>query len=133
MPQRLGKHALTGCDIVSHLWGIGKATAMEVLPKGQKLLLLGNENYDLRDVITEASEFVATCYGNKIRNSMSEFHYQVCLTKTARKCATKTPKLKSLPPTSESFEEHISHTIWKVAVDLDPPRRDPIKIRVEQT
>ena len=64
--QLWGMHALTGCDTVSNLWSIGKATAFKVLANGQQLHLLGNETDDLMDVITEAREFVATCYGSKI-------------------------------------------------------------------
>ena len=76
VPQLLGVHAFTWCDTVSHLWDIGKATAMKVLAKGWQLHLLGNETDDLSDVITEATE-VATYYGGKVKNSMSELHYQV--------------------------------------------------------
>ena len=114
VPQLLGMHVLRECNTVSHLGGIGKA-------KGQQLHLFGNATYDLRDVITEARERVATCYGSNVKNSLFELNYHVWLTKTARKCATKTTKLKSLPPTSESCEEDVKHAIWKAAVDLDPP------------
>ena len=131
-------YALTGCDTVSHLWGIGKVTAIKVLTNGQQLHLLGNETDDLRDVFTEATKFVATCYRSKIKNSMSELCYQVSLTKLQEMVQQHLPTLKSLPPASESFEEHVKHAhfqtaIWKAAVDRDPARWDKITVWVEQT
>ena len=60
VPQLWGMHALTVCDTVFHLWDIGKSKAIKVLAKCQQLHLLGNETDDLRDVITEATDVVAT-------------------------------------------------------------------------
>ena len=80
-PQLLRVHALTRCNTVFHLWGID--IAISVLAKGYHLTLLGKKTDDLRYVITEATDFVANCYGTKVR-----------------KCTTTNPKLKSLPLTS---------------------------------
>ena len=39
-------HALTGCDTVSYLFGIGKATALKVLMGGHHPTLLGQLEAD---------------------------------------------------------------------------------------
>ena len=41
-------YALTGCDTVSYLFGIGKATALNVLLGGQHLIELGQQGADKR-------------------------------------------------------------------------------------
>lgn len=61
---------------------------------------------------------------------MSDVRYDVWLVKTGYKKIKKTPKLQSLPPTSESFSEnvkraHLQTCIWKSALDADPPNLDP--------
>ena len=47
--QFLAMHALTGCDTVSYLWGVGKNTALKVLA-------------NITQVVREATEFIAACY-----------------------------------------------------------------------
>ena len=59
-------HALTGCDTVSYLFGIGKATALKVLLGGQHLIELGQQGADEGKLIPEATTFVAACYGSKV-------------------------------------------------------------------
>ena len=48
---------------------------------------------------------------------------------TGKKDIRQTPKLQSLPPTSESFSEnvkraHLQMWLWKTAMDSDPPDTD---------
>jgi hypothetical protein len=50
--------------------------------------------------------------------------------KIAKQKLSKAPELKSLPPTTEAFEQnvqraHIQTTIWKSANESDPPQLDP--------
>ena len=59
-------HALTGCDTVSYLFGIGKTTALKVLLGGQLLIELGQQGADEDKLISEATTFVAACYGSKV-------------------------------------------------------------------
>ena len=47
-----------------------------------------------------------------------------------KKITKKTPRLKSLPPTSKSLAENIKHayiqtSIWKAVIKQDPPCLDP--------
>ena len=63
-------HALTGCDTVSYLFGNGKATALKVLLGGQHLIELGQQGADEGKLISEATTFVAACYGSKVEGDM---------------------------------------------------------------
>ena len=85
----------------ARLIGLGKATVIKHLQKGHKLEQLCEPNAALPEVIAEASSFVAACYGERSIN-MSNVRFDVWLTKMAQ-----TPKLQSLPPTSESFSENV--------------------------
>ena len=131
IPQLLAAHALSGCDTVAKLSALGKSTVVKKLQQGHKLYKLGNKNADIQDVVSEATQFIAACYGRKDSDiTMSDIRYDVWLTKTGNKNVRKTPKLQSLPPTTESFFEnvkraHIQTCIWKSAMDAQPPDLDP--------
>ena len=69
--------------------------------------------------------------GSKVKD-MSSVCYHAWLTQTAKKTATCTPKLKSLPPTNEAFQEHVKRAhhhhkvaVWKSAINQEPPNLNP--------
>ena len=64
-------HALTGCDTVPMMFGIGKAKALAVL-KGHPLKHIGNTESDIEDVKKEGRSFIAHCYGVKKEPSSSK-------------------------------------------------------------
>ena len=127
----LAAHALSGCDTVAKLSGIGKATIVKKLQNGHTLDQVGEKDANIDGVIAEATKFIGACYGkNKV--SMSDVRYDVWLSKTGNKKAKKTPKLQALAPTSEAFSEnvkraHFQTCIWKSAMEPDPPNLDPTK------
>ncbi len=119
-------HALSGSDTTSYLFGIGKATALKVLAKGQHLNLLGERAAIMDDVIAEAASFISVCYGMKSSMSMSELRHAVWAKKMANARITSSPKLKNLPPTQEAFTQHVYRAhlqtmIWKSALCSAPP------------
>ena len=71
VPQLLSMHALSGCDTVPKMNGVGKITALNVLKK-TSLDLLGEIDANIDDVVDEAKKFVAACYGVKDSTDMSE-------------------------------------------------------------
>ena len=95
--QLLAAHALTGCDTVAFMFGIGKAKAVKVLSSGCQLLKIGNPDMAMNDVLQEATQFVARCYGCASSESMSSARYEVWLSKTSKRKTTGAPKLKSIP------------------------------------
>ena len=127
-------HALTGCDTTASYHGIGKATAVKILRKPEtKLDSVGEVNADMKLVIEESTKFVGACYNVPNANSLTDMttaRKKVWCKKVAKSsCA---PKLNSLPPTTQSFNEnvkraHLQACIWKNADKPDPPKIDPTK------
>ena len=78
------------------------------------------------EVLLEATQFVARCYGCASSESMSATRYEVWIGKTSKRKVAGAPKLKSLPSTSEAFEQnvrraHFHVSVWKAALEKDPP------------
>ena len=87
-------HALTGCDNVSYIYGIGKVSALKVLKSGMTLNVLGQHDADMDDVVSEATRFIAACYGSRTKGDLSEIRYTIWASKMANTKITSAPKLK---------------------------------------
>ena len=77
---------------------------------------------------------MTVCYGLANATNMSELCYKIWLGKMSNKNLQSTPKLKLLPPTTESVFEHyhrahIETAIWKSSIDnyMYPPHIHPIQ------
>ena len=62
---------------------------------------------------------------------MSDVRLEVWMVKNSKRHITKTPELKSLPPTTEAFTEHVKRAqfqiaIWNSALNQNPPNLDPV-------
>ena len=68
----LAEHALTGCDTVSYLFGIGKATALKALMSGNHLNVLGQLGADEDNLMSEVTAFIAACYDSNIKRTKSK-------------------------------------------------------------
>lgn len=112
----LAAHALSGCDTVSHLYGIGKQTVVRVLQKGLKLSKVGQIGTDMHDIIDESTTFIASCYGSSITGSMSDIRYRMWLKNMGTGKKNKTMKLCALPPTTEAFAEHVKRAHFQVCI-----------------
>ena len=73
------------------------------------------------------------CYSSKIevQPTMSDMRYKIWSSKFGN-TATSTPKIQTLPPSSEAFKEnvkraHVQTLIWKSALLLNPPHIDPLE------
>ena len=73
----LAAHALSGCDTVSSLHGIGKAKVLQKLQQGYSLSHLGNMNAIISDVQQRAAVFVGACYGANVTDTMSNLRFHV--------------------------------------------------------
>ena len=131
VPDLLPAHGLTGCDTVASYFSIGKVAALKVLRHGQRSLnLLGNtDGPPFLEVVDQATHFMLACYGQQRCHSMMEARQQMWFSKVSRSKAS-TPKLCSLPPTSEVFEQNVARThlqvaIWLHAFDPNRPVLDP--------
>ncbi len=128
IPQLLPAHALSGCDTVPMCHGIGKSKMLKAVRADKySLSLLGDLNADMDDIIKQATAFMCSCY-NTASTTMTEARIKVWTSKTGRKTATKVPKLCSLPPTSEAFEENVKRAHFQCAIWRafeEPPNLDP--------
>ena len=131
VPDLLVAHGLTGYDTVASCFGGGKVAALEVLRHGHRSLnLLGNTGGPpFSEVVDQATHFMLVCYGQQRCLSMTEARQQMWFSKVSRSMAS-APKLCSLPPTSEAFEQnvaraHLQVAIWLHALDPNPPVLDP--------
>ncbi|MEL7308361.1 MAG: hypothetical protein AAGK05_11175 [Pseudomonadota bacterium] len=117
IPELLAAHALTGCDTVACFYGIGKTTVLKVLQSGLSLSLLGHVDASFSSVLKQATDFLIACYGLKSCSTMSQARLRAWATKTG-KGYTSTPRLCSLPPTSEAFEQNVKRAHYQTAVWL---------------
>ena len=70
------------------------------------------------EVLFEATQFVARCYGCASSESMAATRYEVWIGKTSKGKVTGAPKLKSLPPTSEAFVQNVRRAHFQVHLYL---------------
>ena len=103
----LAAHALSGCDTVSCLYGIGKTTVLKVLKTGAVLEKLGCLDESMTDIERECVTFMSACYGLKSEHSMTSTRYKLWSSKMGNCKLNAPPELKSLPPTMETFSEHV--------------------------
>ena len=130
IPELLPAHALSGCDTVPMCHGIGKGKMLKAVKEDRcSLSLLGDVTADMEDVIIQSTIFMCSCYGVSNATSMTDARIKVWTARTGRKTANKVPKLCSLPPTTEAFEENVKRahyqcSIWRRALE-EPLNIDP--------
>ena len=130
VPELLPAHALSGCDTVAMCHGIGKGKVLKAVQMNKwSLGFLGDLNATMEDITKQATAFMCRCYNSPCAATITEARIKAWLTKTGRKSASKLPKLCSLPPTMEAFEENIKRAhfqcaIWRKALQ-EPPNLDP--------
>ena len=129
MGSLVGLHAISGCDTVPMMFGIGKAKSLNAVEK-VPLVYLGEKEENLTDVIEEGKKFVAECFGQtNPSSSLNRKNIWISKTDGAKKTA-KAPTLKSLPPTDEALElnikrAHFATAMWKNCITGVPPDMDP--------
>ena len=76
-------HARTGCNTVSYVFGIGNARALKALMGGHHLNVLSQLGADEDNLISEATAFIAACYGSNVEGDMNTHRYQLWKSKMA--------------------------------------------------
>ena len=76
--------------------------------------------------MTEATEFYVACYGSPKRSDMSAVRLDVWSSNMANTSCTSAPELKSLPPTTYAFKQHVylpyfQAALWRAVLDACPP------------
>ena len=62
MPSLVDLHAVSGCDTVPMMLGVGKVKSLKVV-KEVPLVHIGEANTELEEVVGKGKRFVAKCYG----------------------------------------------------------------------
>lgn len=129
MSSLVAMHAISGCDTVPTMFGIGKCKSLNAVEK-VPLKHIGEKTADLVEVIHEGKRFVAKCYG-QVCESSSRNRRIIWMSKTdGAKKSAKPPALRSLPPTDEALEMNIKRAhyvaiMWKNCITGTPPELDP--------
>ena len=64
----IGTHAVSGCDSVPMMFGIGKSRALDVT-KNFPLKYLGCQHSTIEQILEEGRKYVSKCYGMTDENS----------------------------------------------------------------
>ena len=95
-----GMHALTGCDTTSFIYSIWKTTALKVFEAGKTIKIFEEQGSNHDEVNAEAVSFLASCYGLKQQDNLSDVRYKLWLRKMANPRIACVTKLKSFPATT---------------------------------
>ena len=150
IPSLISAHAISGCDSVPMMFGVGKAKALEAI-KSLPLKCIGSQNAPIDTVLTEGRIFVSKCYGMTESDSSKNRYYlsytikflliihryTIWSRKTdVAKLSARPPTLKTLPPTSESLDlnirrAHYQALLWQASVTGNPPSLDPCQVKID--
>jgi len=131
IPNLLGAHALSGCDTISSLAGIGKATVFKKLTMFTDSFPLGDLSASLDEVTDSCLRFVPSVYGKDQETSLNKMRANIFKKKIAGQRHIP-PKLSSLPPTTAAFKLHCQRAyfqtaLWKAADMSSPPDFSPLQ------
>ena len=110
-----------------------KPTAMTI-SSHHKLDLLGTEAAPISDVIKQATALVVKCYEISDCASMTDCRLKIWTKRVSTRKST--PKLCSLPPTTEAFEQnglraHLQVAYWLTSLSGELPALDPLQFGYE--
>ena len=108
IPYLLEAHGLTGCDTVATQFGTGKAATLRVLTSCvHALTYVGDTRRILSEVTAHTTPFILACYGQTKCTSLTGARQKMWANKVDKSVAG-VPKLASLPPTNEAFNENVA-------------------------
>ena len=111
IPDLLAAHGLTGCDTVATYFGIGKDAALRVRTSGvHALTYVGDTSRILCEITAQATPFILACYGQTKCTSLTGTRQKMWANKMGQSVAG-APKLTSLPPTNEAFNENVARSL----------------------
>ena len=115
-------HALTGCDTISNLYGIGKISTMNILSAEDKdLAILGDPTASLEQSIKVARKFVMKLYGPGKRGKAATMDLDGLRVKLAN---TTDKPLTKLPPCEDVFKYHVKRVSWQARVWMTATNAD---------
>ena len=125
VPNILAAHAISGCDTVASIFGIGKPTVLKALRSSNiSLASIGDLDSQIENVIDEGTSLFLRCYGQQKLTTMTEARKRNWKNRVAVKNTA--PNLQSLPPTDLTFWEnlkrgHLQSAVWRSSLNESPP------------
>ena len=111
IPYLLAAHGLTGCDTVATYFGIGKDATPRVLTSGvHALTYVGDTTRILCEITAQDTPFILAGYGHTKCTSLSGARQRMWANNVGQSVAG-APKLASLPPTNEAFNENVARSL----------------------
>lgn len=110
-------HALTGCDVTSSLFGIGKRKVVKTILKRDATFLKGLALTSLLEAKESAEELIRLVYARKdIKNTMSLTEVRVAL---GKECIP----LSKIIPSQAAFDQHFLRAYYqaKIWINADKP------------
>ena len=123
-------HALSECDTVAQLWGIGKTRAVKVGKAGRQFSEHGNSSAASADVVHDSTEFIAACYGYEEAAIMSDVRFKLWKVKTAKAYIVSAPTLMYLPQRMLLLFVWNTLTVSPTVSITIPLRHDPLSVDV---
>ena len=128
----MAAHALSDCDIVPKLFGIGKKKVFIVLNEGFYLQNVGNVTSNIETVFMESAKFVSACCGFRNETDLWKVRFTFYGKRTGTKVSS-IPKLQLLPPTKEFFKfnilrAHFQACFWMSCLNENPLDMEPLEV-----
>lgn len=131
-------HAISGCDAVSAINGIGKAKWLATIQKKEEYVnsisQLGDRLSVTEDVLATTEKMVCHLYGMPGETNINEVRYK-------KFCKEKTPEPHQLPPTRDELTQHVKRAsyqafVWKRALESNPDIPSPVghgwEVKIDQ-
>ncbi|KAJ8341530.1 hypothetical protein SKAU_G00338210 [Synaphobranchus kaupii] len=112
-------HAVTGCDTISRIFGIGKKTAFQKFVKGDPVLqsfanafTVPNQTPEVIDDL--GSQVMAILFGGKCTDSLVTMRYNIFSKRVVSASSPVTPE--RLPPTESTTKLHCRRAYYQIMV-----------------
>ena len=84
VPHVLPSYALTGCETVSSIYGVGNVKAVKALQKGDVTPNMRIEQIYIEVIVSGATVFTAALYGSKCNETMRRMRFNIRQSSTGR-------------------------------------------------
>lgn len=121
-------HAISGCDAVSAVNGIGKGKWVATVQKKEsyleKLSILGESLHVADSTFKEIEQLVCHLYGMQEEEKINVVRYR-------KFCKENFPEPNKLPPTEDEIRQHVKRAnyqafVWKRALEVNPNIESPV-------
>jgi len=98
------------------MYEIGEGTVLKIIGSLNPLNNFVKVSSRMDELVDESVTFIAASYGSHDRTNRSAARYDIWTSKMANNKLTTAPQLKTIPPTTEAFGEHVRRVHFQVAI-----------------